>query len=60
MSINPRLTARLERAKLTPAGVPAEKAAPLKASEPAAPIQPAPELASVPKARRRAAPEGHR
>jgi len=37
MSTNPRMQSRNARANLTPAGVPAETAAPLKAPEPAAP-----------------------
>lgn len=53
MSANPRIEARNARAKLSPAGVPAEKAAPPKAPEvPAAPI-PAADAAHEPDAPRR-------
>ncbi len=52
MSTNPRMQARNARANLTPAGVPAETAAPLKAPEPAAPTLAA-EAADKPKRARR-------
>jgi hypothetical protein len=52
MSANPRMQARNARANLTPAGVPAEMAAPQKAPEPAAPILAA-EAADKPKRARR-------